>query len=327
MRLSRLLIVTLLLAFAVLPTTYAQSSGSPYSVTLPVTDVSQGQRDQVFTTALTQVLARVAGGQDLRSNDGYAAALGNASSLVKKFQYKKVDGGLALEVDFEPGAVQHLVSTLGVAPAGVKPPVLLLIRGSDGKLFGQDALGALAAAAASQGTSVAYPDPSDTPDVAKVAAADPAALAAIDQHYHTGLVLLGSLHNGKAEWTLVSGGQTQRWSSQGDTEDALLSQGAAGMLSRLGKKLNVIGAGVTHGTLWVSGLHSALDYASLLADLHADPSVQEVDTVAAQNDGVLLDVQASEPIDALAVNLAAGGHLLLQNASHDGADANLRWLH
>ena len=34
------------------------------------------QRDQAFATALGQVLTRIAGGQDLRSNAGYADALG-----------------------------------------------------------------------------------------------------------------------------------------------------------------------------------------------------------------------------------------------------------
>jgi hypothetical protein len=45
------------------------------------------------------------------------------------------------------------------------------------------------------------------------------------------------------------------------------------MVDRLGKQLNVVSAGVSEGKLWVSGLTSAMDYADLLAALHADPSV------------------------------------------------------
>jgi hypothetical protein len=224
--------------------------------------------------------------------------------------------------------VRHMVSTLGVASAGVKPPVLLLIAGSDGKLFDQASLGSLASAAGARGTNVVYPDAAaSAPDAAAVAAADPAALAAINQQYHTGLVLVGSVHAGSASWTLVSGGRSQRWTGKGATEDALLADAGNGIADRIGKQLNVVGAGVTEGKLWVSGLKSAMDYANLLSTLRADPSVSDVSTLGAQNDGVLLDVKSSVPLGALAANLAAGGRVLLDKTAHDGADATLSWLH
>lgn len=327
MRLSRLLIATLLLGLAVLPPLHAQAAaGSPYSVVVPLADTSDAQRDQAFATALGQVLARVAGGQDLRSNPGYAEALGTAPSMVQKFQYQRAATGLVLDVEFEPGAVRRLVSKLGVRSAGIKPPVLLLVRGSDGRLLDQAALAGLAATAGARGTNLAYPDAANPPDAAKVAATDPAALAAINQRYHTGLVLLGKLRDGGADWTLVSGGQAQHWSDQGTTA-VVLGDAGNGLVDRLGKQLNVIGAGPSEGKLWVSGLESAMDYANLMATLQEDPSVKQVQTLGAQNDGVLLHVKASVPMGALAANLAASGHLLLQGEPHAGADENLRWLH
>jgi hypothetical protein len=328
MRLPHLLIVTLLLGFALLSPLRAQSQGSLYSVVVPVADTSDAQRDQAFATALGQVLTRVAGGQDLRSNAGYGDALKGASSMVQKFQYQRAATGLSLNVDFEPGAVRRLVSkTLNVASAGVKPPVLLLVRGTDGSLFDRAALASLAASTAARGINVAYPDATHPLDLAKVAAADPATLAAINQQYHTGLVLLGSLHGGSADWTLVSGGQLQRWSAQAATEDTLLSDAGSGLVNRIGKQLNVIGAGTSEGKLWVSGLKSALDYANLLSTLHNDPAIRQVVTLGAQDDSVLLYVKASVPLSGLAANLAASGRLLLQGEAHAGADANLRWLH
>jgi len=336
MRLSRLLIVTLLLGFAVLPPLHAQaqapvgaqaSPGSPYSVTVPVADTSDAQRDQAFATALGQVLTRVAGGQDLRSNAGYDDALKGAGSMVQKFQYQRAATGMSLEVNFEPGTVRRLIAKLGVASAGVKPPVLLLVQGADGKLLDQAALTSLVASAGARGTNVVYPDAAKPLEAAKVAAADPAALAAVDQEYHTGLVLLGSLQDGKANWILVSGGQAQHWTSAGATEDVLLADAGSAMVDRIGKQLNVIGSSISDGKLWVSGLNSAIDYADLLAVLRTDPSVRQVTTLQAQNDGVLLSVKASMPLSGLAANLAAGGRLLLQGEPHPGADANLRWLH
>ena len=327
MRLSRLLFTFLLLGIAVLLPLHAQTVGSPYSVTVPVTDTSDAQRSQAFATALSQVMTRVAGGQDLRSNPGYADALGSASSLVQKFQYQRAATGLVLDVDFAPASVRRLVATLGVASAGIKPPVLLLVQRADGSMVDQTALASLATAAAARGTSVVYPAPASEIDAAKVAAADPGTLSAINQKYHTGLVLLGKLHDGSADWTLISGGEAQSWSNRGATGDALLAAAGNGLVDRLGKQLNVIGSGASDGKLWVSGVDSAADYASLLATLNADPSVQQVTTVGALNNGVLLEVKASVPMDALAASLAAGGRLLLQGQPHAGADANLRWLH
>ena len=325
MRLSRLLIATLLLFLAALPPLRAQVAGSPYSVVVPVADTSDAQRDQAFASALGQVLTRVAGGQDLRGNAGYGDALGKAASMVQKFQYQRAATGLILDVEFEPGSVRRLVSKLGVQSAGIKPPVLLLVQGSDGHLLDQAALAPLAAAAGARGTNVVYPD-GNVPDPAKVDAADPAALAAVNRQYHTGLVLLGKLRDGSADWTLISGGQAQRWNGQGASADALLGDAGNGLVDRIGKQLNVIGAGPSEGKLWVSGLDSAMDYANLVATLQDDPSVKQVLTLGAQNDGVLLYVKASVPMSGLAANLAAGGHLLLQGEPHPGADANLRWL-
>lgn len=322
-----LLPVILLLGLA--PRLHAQiaAPASPYSVVVPVADTTAVQRDDAFAAALAQVLTRVAGGQDLRSNAGYADALQGASAIVQKFQYQRTIGGMSLQVDFEPGAVKRLVSRLGVASAGVKPPVLLLVQGTDGVLLDQAALASLAAAAATQGTEVTYPEVGDAPDFARISTGDIDALVTLNQRYHTGLVLLGKLRTGGADWILVTGGQPQRWSDNGDTEDELLSAAGTSMAARIGKQLNVVGGTVSDGKFWVSGLHSALDYANLLAALRADPAVREVATLGAQDAGVLLYVKATLPMSGLAANLAATGRVRLQGDPHAGADVTLRWVH
>lgn len=326
MRLSRLLLVILLFGLVALPGAHAQVA-SPYTVMVPVTDTGDAQRGEAFASALAQVLARLAGGQDLRSKPGYGDALKDASALVRHFQYARVAGGINLTVDFEPGAVRHLVDKLGVAgSAGARPPVLLLVSGDDGKPLDKDALASLAQTAATRGYDVAYADPTVAVDASKVAAADPATLAAVNQQYHTGLVLVGSLHGTSAQWTLVSGGKAQAWSSSDKTEDALMAGAGGAMADRIGRQLNVIGAAVSGVKLWVSNLDSAADYASLLAALRADPAVRGVTTLGAQDDGMLFLVQSAMPADALAANLAAGGRVM-RGGAHAGADASLRWLH
>ncbi|MEO5812210.1 MAG: DUF2066 domain-containing protein [Rhodanobacter sp.] len=334
MHLSRLLPAVLLPAVLLLglfasPPLRAQAEAlaSPYTVVVPVADTTDAQRNDAFASALAQVLTRVAGGQDLRSNAGYADALQGASSIVQKFQYQRAADGMSLQVDFEPGAVKRMVSRLGVKAAGVKPPVLLLVRGTDGVLLDKAALASLAAAAAARGTDVTYPDAGVTTDFAKIAAGDPTALAALTQRYRTGLVLLGTMRAGSADWTLITGSQPQKWSDQGSTEDALFADAGASVAARVSKQLNVVGGSVSNGKLWVSGLHLAVDYAGLLAALRADPAVRDVDTIGAQDDGVMLDVKAALPMSGLAANLAASGRVRLQATAHPGADVTLVWVH
>lgn len=329
MRDSRWLIAALLLGLlAVLPWPVL-AQGSPYAVTVPVSDTSEGQRDQAFATALTQVLTLVAGGQDLRGKPGYDNALAKASGLVKQYQYQRdpaAPGSISLQVGFDSGAVQQLIGQMGVASAGVKPPVLLLVQGVDGQLLGQNALAALAQSASAHGYGVAYVDPASKPDLHALAAADPAALGPLTQQYRTGLVLLGKLDNGNADWTLISGGTPQRWSDQAGDSNTLLGNAGGALADHLGKQLNVIGASGASGILWVSGLRSAADYADLVAALRADPAVSQVTTQGAQDDGVLFNLKSTIPLDSLAANLAASGRVL-QGDAHPGADASLRWLH
>ncbi|HEX5304790.1 MAG TPA: DUF2066 domain-containing protein [Dyella sp.] len=328
MRLSRLLSVLFVLGLAGLMPAHAQvTPDSPYSVTLPVTGTDEAQRDATFAAALGQVLTRVAGGQDLRGKPGFDEAIQGAGGMVSNYQYVRAGEGLALQVTFDRAAVSHLIGKLGAPAAGVKPPVLLLVQGTDGQLLSGDSLDALAKSAAAQGYGVVYPDPTQPPSLDRVAAVDPAAMAALTARYKTGLVLIGRLHPGSADWTLVSGGSAQSWTSSGPAEDALFAAAGDAMAARVGKQLNVIGAGSSEGTLWVEGVRSAMDYAHLLNLLRNDPAVSKVGTVGAKDDGVLLRVTAALPLDALATSLAADGRLLQAPVAHPGADASLRWLH
>lgn len=327
MRISRLLIVGLLLAL-LLPAAHAQGQVSPYTVTVPVNDTSEAQRDEAFGVALSQVLARTAGGQDLRSKPGYADALKGAPGIVQQYQYQRgtAGAGMSLQVTFDQGAVQRAIAQMGVAGTAGKPPVLLLVRDEDGSVLTKDALAPLAQTMVSRGYNAVLADPGKTAETPTVASADPEQMFNLARQYKTGLVLLGQLHGDSADWNLVSGGPQQRWSGTGTSATALFTDAGNALADRLGKQLNVIGSGNIDGKLWVSGVNSAMDYANLLATLRADPMVRQVVTLSAQGDGMMLGMKTGLPLNALANNLAAGGRLLQADA-HTGADASLRWVH
>jgi hypothetical protein len=326
MRLSRLLLVCFVLGLAPLLSVHAQGQVSPYTVVVSVADTSDAARNNAFSDALAQVLARTSGGQDLSSKSGYADALKGASGIVQQYQYQRAPTGLSLQVTFDQAAVQRAVQQMGVASAGSKPPVLLVVRDEDGSVLTRDALATLTQAVAAKGYSTLLADPAKTGDTPNLTSAEPEQLATLARQYKTGLILLGQLRANGADWVLVSGGPQQRWSTEGANNAAMLTDAGNGLADRLGKQLNVIGSATIDGKLWVSQINSATDYANLMATLRADPSVRQVSTLSAQGDGMLFAVKASLPMDALSANLAAGGRLL-RGDTHTDADASLRWVH
>jgi hypothetical protein len=331
MRLSRLLFVGLLLASLVpaghVPVAHAQGQVSPYTVVVPIADTSEAKRDEAFGVALSQVLARTAGGQDLRGKPGYDDALKAAPGIVQQYQYQRAPGGgLALQVSFDQGAVQRAIGQMGVANTAGKPPVLLLVRDANGSVLDKEALAPLSQAVAQRGYNVVLADPAKTAEGPSVATAEPEQIFSLARQYKTGLVLLGQLRADGADWNLVSGGPQQKWASTGAVSQQTLTDAGNALSDRLGKQLNVIGSGNIDGKLWVSGIASAMDYANLLATLRADPMVRQVVTLSAQGDGMLFAIKTGLPLNAMAGNLTAGGRLLEADA-HPGADASLRWVH
>jgi hypothetical protein len=326
MRLSRLLLVCLVLGLAPLLSAHAQGQVSPYTVVVPVADTTDAARNNAFGEALAQVLARTAGGQDLSTRTGYPDALKGAAGIVKQYQYQRATTGLSLQVTFDEAAVQRTITQLGVANGGPKPPVLLLVRDEDGSVLTREALAALTQSVAARGYGTVLADPAKTGDTPNLSNADPDQVAALARQYKTGLILLGQLHGNSADWVLVSGGPQQRWTGNGANASALLTDAGNGLADRLGKQLNVIGSATVDGKLWISQVNSAMDYANLLATLRADPSVRQVTTLAAQGDGMMFAVKASLPMDVLAANLAASGRMLRADA-HADADVALRWVH
>lgn len=191
-------------------------AGGTYSAVVPVADTTDAARDAALATALTQVLQRL----QPQLTPG-ADVLGQAPGLVRNYKYQRAAGnGLQLEVDFDPGSIQHLLQQLDTSAA------------------------AATSAPASGSTSVA-----------------PVAVAA--------------------------GGS---------------------------------------GTVWVDGLSSASDFATMLSTLRGSPQLHNVVPVAAQNDGVLLQLDYDAPLPEVLNALTAGGHLQTAPA-HAGADASLHWVH
>jgi hypothetical protein len=188
------------------------AAGGTYSATVPVADTSDAARNAALSAALTQMLQRLAP----QVTPG-ADVLGQAPGLVRNYKYQRAAGGsgLQLQVDFDPGSIQHLLQQLDASATTSTPAA---------------------------GGSVAAP--------------------------------------------VAAGGS---------------------------------------GTVWVDGLNSAADFATLLSTLRASPQLHNVVPMSAQNDGVLLQLDYDAPLPEVLNALGTGGHLQAAPA-HQGADASLHWV-
>lgn len=191
------------------------STAGGYSATVPVADTTDAARDKAIAAALSQVLDSLAPNAKPGTD-----VLGQASGYVRNYKYQRASGGtgLQLQVDFDPGSIQHLLQQMGASAA------------------------AAANAPAPGGLSGA---------------------------------------------PVATGGK---------------------------------------GTWWVDGIDSAQDFTTLLATLRQSDQLHDVTPIAAQNDGVLLQLSWNAPLPDVLNALTANGHFSAAPA-HEGADASLHWSH
>lgn len=97
----------------------AAPSGGTYSTIVPVANTGDAARDAAFTNALAAVIQKVAP-QTVPTAD----VLAQASSLVRNFKYQRAasGSGLQLQVDFDPGSIQHLLKQVGAGAATASAP-------------------------------------------------------------------------------------------------------------------------------------------------------------------------------------------------------------
>ncbi|MGH8212905.1 MAG: DUF2066 domain-containing protein, partial [Rhodanobacteraceae bacterium] len=126
-----------------------------------------------------------------------------------------------------------------------------------------------------------------------------------------------------------SGLQLQVDFDSGSIQHLLQQMGAAATAMNAPASASSGGAAVAaggSGTWWVDGIGSAQDFATLLAALRQSDQLQDVTPIAAQGDGVLLQLSWNSPLPDALNALTGGGHFSAAPA-HPGADASLHWTH
>ncbi|HET7663952.1 MAG TPA: DUF2066 domain-containing protein [Rhodanobacteraceae bacterium] len=81
-------------------------------------------------------------------------------------------------------------------------------------------------------------------------------------------------------------------------------------------------------TVWVSNLHSALDFAGALVALRSTPGVEATAVQEAGNGGMLLKMRTVVPLEQVLTSVEGDGRLVASDTDtmHAGATASLRWV-
>lgn len=331
---------------------FAQGTAGLYAGEVPVPDQSDEQRVEALKNALAQVVVKLTGDKTVLASDAVAKAVADAGRYVQQYQYRQevvTENGapaikLSLVAQFDRGAVDRLVRDRGlkVWSPGARPPVLTWLALDDGSgprllADGSDAgARAMTQAGEKRGLVLAWPALADSEQVALAAQAvwdgDVAGLSASASRYQTDSVLVGQLRlvgdTWVARWTLAVGGQAQPAFESRDADLAVaLAAGADGAADRLGGRGAAVAEErrITPARLWISGLHSAQDYARLFDVLGRNDLVRDFKPEQARGDGVLMAVTLNLALDRWISYLPADGPLRLVNAQPpvEGVEATL----
>jgi hypothetical protein len=288
-----------------------------YSAEAEVANQDEAERQRALGPALADVLVKVSGDTSLRGDAAAAASLAEAPSLVHNYGYRQIastgPSGVAttqtlLSVQFRREGVDALLTRLGRAVwAAPRPATLVWLVIDDGgnkrvaTAAQVAALGALTGAARARGVGLQFPR-LDAAEVEQVNAhalwegQTDSALAAATR-YGAQAALIVRLARSAAGWngrfTLLDAGPAEQWSATHAEANSVLSAAAQGLADRLARRYAVAASERVMGDyqVWVSGIDSAADFATVMSYLRAHPAVQALSSRGARAGALALDVR------------------------------------
>lgn len=309
----------------------AQEPAGLYHGEAPVAGQDEAGRDQALRMALAEVLVKLTGRADVARQPGVARALTRAPSMASNLQFRQqsetVDGAPVQQVyiaaDFDPAAVDDLLAECDLIawPQPRPTPVLwLAIDDGRGPRLVAAAQGAavdsLRARAQRRGIRVIVPEGTPEESNFGVQAAwndDPEAAQALQSRYDSPVQLIGRLFRSDAgwrsQWRLLEHGQElRRWDDSGADARVVLASAADASADVLaGRFIELVSAGPPGVfTVRVEGLADADDYPRLIGYLDRLGTVRRVLPLAADPDGLVLELDLAIGIEGFTRLMAAG---------------------
>ncbi|AFJ03757.1 hypothetical protein Q7C_2636 [Methylophaga frappieri] len=257
-----------------------------YQAEVAIDSQSESDRNRVLPDALKQVIVKLVGDRQQVNQADITAILADAQRYVGQFAYQQVNADnmdltspqeLAVVIDFDKPTLDRALEQVGLPRWGANRPQILFWIASE--QAGQHQLIAdetdavtvtLKSLAKQRGLPVLMPV-MDLEDQSQISFSDiwtgnVAALNRASNRYGAKLVvslqIRGNNDQTGISWQLLSGDETQRWSSEGPLSDAL-AQGMHELADRLGRRFAIQTGEATAYKLQISNVQNYADYQRL----------------------------------------------------------------
>lgn len=326
----------------------AEQVAQLYTATVPVADQASATLAKASRAALSEVLVKVTGSEEVLRNQAISAALGEARGAVQQYTYERgepPERALQARIEFDRGWVTSLVIEAGVPLWTANRPAVLVWLVEDGpqghQLVGADTAPALVAelraAFARRGIPLQLP----LLDLVDAAALPPqdawrldaAAIRAASARYNVQAVLAGrvaGLSTGgvAGDWLFLLGEERQGSVLTETDAAAFIGAGAAMVAETMAARYAVTAtAGDGEGIpMTISGVGSYADYAAVLAWLESLELIERAEVERVRGEQLQLRLVAQVDAAQLATMLELNKRLL-PVAPGPGQGLNYQWQH
>ncbi|WP_370981346.1 DUF2066 domain-containing protein [Agaribacterium sp. ZY112] len=298
----RNLILCLLCLLALTPSLRAADSSARYfERQLPVSSQAVKERQAAATHALMDVLVRISGTEDVRTNEQLLAKSKNALSYVEQFSYQQPSieseqsDAFELKLSFAPSSVRALLADAQMPFWPVSRPSVLLWLVEDSAEYGRQVLMAdepgsewaqsLELASLYRGLPLSFPllDFQDQValSVGQLWALDEQAILTASARYDAQLVLVGKLtrtSNGAilSSWEFFHQDHSQVYDARSEDIDAAMRSGIGPVADYLASQFSLNLDTEDYFNVEIDGVSSYRDYRAVMSVFEALEAVSEV---------------------------------------------------
>ncbi|HET6473865.1 MAG TPA: DUF2066 domain-containing protein [Pseudomonadales bacterium] len=307
-----------------------------YDVDVPVTDQSSDARAAGFRQALTIVLKRVSGLNEIPPNAAVSAALESPQRYFVEYRYRSVDNPvpgasppkvLQLSVHFVDSAIQKLITEASLPQWSANRPTTLawivVVNGSERSVLGAGDASPLLASmrehARERGLPLLFPtmdlEEQSAVTAATVTSSNETVLETASQHYGADQMLVGRATLGAndawtADWQVWQHGNQQRFVIESPTSEAAGAAVVDRMIELLVARYVVASGNQERIRLRVDGVANVGDYGALLKYLGGLDFIGGLQVEEVRANVVDLSITTRTPWDRLRDLLALDGRLV-----------------
>jgi hypothetical protein len=331
----RTIIILILFAFLAQNAHAIKVSGL-YQAAVPVADESASKRSPAIKQALIQVLVKLTGDRNIRSNSDIVPLTERPERFVQQFRYRQVENQeqqgvqfTELLVEFDETALNEGLRSYGLTIWGQERPSVLVWlaheQNETRRLVSFDNrpeyLNMLDAGAAARGLSLLFPL-LDLEDSSQISVSDvwggfKEPISDASNRYQADVILTAKViqvlpNLWESNWTAYINDQTLSWASQGELAEIVLKEGIDELADRIASQYANTGSSVTEVIeLLVTDVDNLDKYARALSYLESVQSISSVQVKRASRNNVMFTLVNRGGLAAIDQSITLGKTLEL----------------